>query len=103
MAQVFLEVFTIFCGAGGAWISPFIMPLINPVTLISCFIPIMLSVMFINGNNFLNSDDDGKGNKTKNWSKGSGYAFLIYYLIFLSLACSIMQTACKVGQSTGLV
>jgi hypothetical protein len=102
MAQVFLEIFSVFCGVGGPYIAPFIIPIINPALLISSFIPILLIIMYT-GTNILNSTDDSNGNKTKSWGKGSGYAFLIYYVIILLISCSIMQAACKVGRSTGLV
>jgi len=100
MAQVILKVFSLFCSLGGPNIVPFFLPLINPMTLISSFIPIMLIVMLGTGINALNSSDDGK---EKNWSKGSAWAFLIYYLIVFISACSVMQTTCRVGQSTGFV
>ena len=103
MAQIALKVFTVFCGIGGPNIAPFILPLINIPLLISSFIPIMLIVMLGSDVNVINSVDDGNGNKIKNWNKGSGFAFLIYYLIFLILGCSVMHSACKAGRATGLV
>jgi hypothetical protein len=93
MAQVFIQAFQLFCGIpGGSFGGALVAPL-NPPLLISSFIPIMLSIMFIGGPNMLNSSDS----KTKEWARGSQNAFIIYYLIFFVIALSILTTACKVA------
>lgn len=92
MAQVFIQAFQIFCGIpGGSLGGALVAPIVNPMALISCFIPIMLSVMFIGDPNMLNSID----NKQKEWARGSQSAFMIYYTIFFFVALSILYTACK--------
>lgn len=94
MAELVLDVFKLFCWIpGGSFGAAFIIPLINPMLLISCFIPIMLSVMFIGDANFLNSKDSQK----KDWSRGSASAFIIYYSIFFIITAFVMNTACKVA------
>lgn len=93
MAQIFIQAFQMFCSVpggsiGGALVAPF-----NPPLLISSFLPILLSVMFIGSPNMLNSSDS----TTKEWARGSKNAFIIYYLIFFVIALSILTTACKVA------
>ncbi len=93
MATLVLQAFQMFCWIpGGSIGAAFILPLINPALLISCFIPIMLSVMFIGGPNFLNSKDSTK----TDWNRGSASAFIIYYSIFFIITVFVMNTACKV-------
>lgn len=98
MIQVILEIFQAFCRFMGPWIAPFFLPLFNPFLLISSFIPIMLGVM-LSSNNLLNSNEQGE----KDWSKGSKWSFLIYYIVFFTLSCSIMQISCHVGEKIGVV
>ena len=94
MAELVLDVFKMFCWIPGGTIgAAFILPIINPGLLISCFIPIMLSIMFIGGANFLNSKDS----QNKDWSRGSASAFIIYYSIFFIITAVVMNTACKVA------
>ena len=94
MATLVLDAFKLFCWVpGGAIGAGFIVPLVNPALLISCFIPIMLSVMFIGSPNFLNSKDNVK----TDWGRGSASAFIIYYVIAFILTAFLMTTACKVA------
>ena len=85
-----------FCSAGGPYIAPLLIPLLNPsswsVLVLCVFLPILYSA-----DSELNSDTDEKGNKTKNSGKAFGYAFLIYYVICVLLMCSVMQGICKVS------
>ena len=99
MAQVALKVFSLFCNLGGPFVAPFIIPIVNPALLISSFVPIMLIIMFGTKVSVLNSSDG----KKKSWSSGSKWAFLIYYVLALILSCSILQTVCRVGESSGFV
>jgi hypothetical protein len=93
MAQVVLQVFQMFCGIPGGSIGGALVAPLNPPLLISSFLPIMMSVMYIGSPNMLNSSDSN----TKEWARGSQNAFIIYYLIFFFIALSILTTACKVA------
>lgn len=94
MAQVFIQAFQMFCGIpGGSGIGALVLPIFNPVLLISSFLPILLSVMLIGQPNILNSSDS----KTKEWARGSQNAFIIYYLIFFLIGLSILTAACEVA------
>lgn len=94
MASVILKVFQMFCGIpGGSVTGSLVVPILNPVLLISCFIPIMLSVIYIGGPNILNSSD----NTNKEWARGSQNAFLIYYIVFFFISLSILNTVCQVA------
>ena len=86
-----------FCGIpGGSLAGSLLLPIFNPVLLISSFIPIMLSVMFIGGPNILNSSDS----KTKEWARGSQNAFFIYYLVFFIISLSVLTTVCQVADKS---
>lgn len=87
-----LKIISWFCFLGGPWIAPFIAPLINPAALISVFIPILLSIMYAPLNS-LNSNNE----KEADWGKGSGYAFLIYYIICVIFMCIVMHMTCNVS------
>jgi len=91
MIQIILKLFSMFCSFGGPWVAPFFMPIINIPLIISSFIPIMLSIM-LSGPNVLNTNENGE----KDWKKGSGWSFLIYYLIFFIISCSVLQSTCRV-------
>jgi apolipoprotein N-acyltransferase len=88
MITILLKVFTIFCGSGLKWIGPFIIPFINILALISCFIPISLSI-YLSSNNYLNSSDD-----KKTAGRSFGFGFLIYYVIMFLIGCSVLQISC---------
>jgi hypothetical protein len=94
---LFLRMFSIFCGLGGPNVGSFIAPFF-PGFLSSSFIPIFLIVMLGSNANIINSSQEGETRK-KNWGKGAGLSFLIYYLVLLFLACSILQTACRVNEN----
>lgn len=94
MASVILQVFSMFCGVpGGSLGAALVVPILNPVLLISCFIPILLSIIYIGGANILNSSD----NTNKEWARSSQNAFLIYYIVFFFISLSILNTACQVA------
>lgn len=94
MAQVFIQAFQMFCSVpGGSGIGALVLPIFNPVLLISCFIPIMLSVMFIGQPNILNSSDS----TTKEWARSSQNAFIIYYIVFFLIGLSVLTAACEVA------
>ena len=99
-----MKAVSIFCGLGGPYVAPILVPILGllaiPIlplfsslwcTLVVCiFIPIYFS-----GVNVLNSGD----NKEKDIKRTFGFSFLIYYIICVSIMCSIMQAACKVSAS----
>lgn len=87
-----LKIFTIFCDSGLKWISPFITPFINIAAIISCFIPISLSIYF-SGKNFLNA----KEGEEKTAKRSFGFGFLIYYLLMFISQCIVLQVACGVS------
>lgn len=92
MVTVLIQAFQMFCGIpGGSGIGALVFPIFNPVLLISCFLPIMASVMLISPN-MLNSSDSN----TKEWARGSQNAFIIYYLIFFLIGLSVLTAACEV-------
>ena len=96
MATLVLDVFKMFCWIpGGSIGAGLIVPLINPGLLISCFLPIMLSIMFIGSPNFLNSKDNVK----TDWSRGSASAFIIYYCIFFIITAFVMTKACEIADN----
>lgn len=90
MIQLIFKFLTIFCAFGGAWIGSFFAPLF-PGLLVSCFVPSMLVLMLAFQNNSFNSSEG-----QKDWRKGSAWAFLFYYIIMLSCACSVLHTSCEV-------
>jgi hypothetical protein len=91
MIQVLLKSFKIMCGLPAAsFTGSLIIPLINPILLISSFIPILLCIMFIGNPNILNSRD----NQTKEWTKSAQTGFAIYYIIFFLLSFCILSTTC---------
>lgn len=98
MIQVILKAFSLFCGLGGANVAPFLVPLINPsswVVLVLCvFLPIYFSQ-----DSVLNTDTLPDGSRKKNGGKAFGFAFLFYYVILVSIGCSLMQTACKANNA----
>ncbi len=95
MAQVLLKAFQIFCGIGGQYIGPFLMPLINPfnwsILVLSVFLPIYLSPP-----NVLNYDYE---KNEKNSGKAFGLAFLIYYIISVILFCIFYRVMCAVSDA----
>lgn len=96
MAQIFIKAFQIGCGIpGGSLVGALVLPIFNPILLISCFLPIMASVMLIGQPNILNSSDS----TNKEWARGSQNAFIIYYLIFFIIASSVLTAACKVSDN----
>lgn len=98
MIQVILKAFSMFCGFGGSYVAPFLIPLINP----SCWVVLVLCVflpIYFSTDSVLNSDTQPDGSKKKNGGKAFVFAFLFYYVILLILGCSSMQAACKVNDS----
>lgn len=95
MAQVFLKAFQIFCGIGGQYIGPFLMPIINPfnwsILVLSVFLPIYLSPP-----NALNYDYE---KNEKNSTKAFGFSFLIYYIISVILFCLMYRVMCSIADS----
>jgi len=105
MAQIVMKAMQLFCGFGGPYIAPFIIPSIAlvlipnfpifisawSILLLSIFTPMMLTPL-----NILNSSTDN-GVQTRNGPKAFGFSVLIYYFVSLALACSIMQITCKVS------
>jgi len=80
-----------FCNIpGGSVIGSAILPIISPINLIFCFLPIMFIIMFAFNPNITNSTD----NKEKNWGRGSFIAFIIYYILASSCFCAIIKTSC---------
>lgn len=103
MLPIIMKAVSMFCGLGGPYVAPILIPIIGLLIplpplfsslwctlVVSIFIPIYFSSV-----NVLNSGD----NKDKDIKRTFGFSFLIYYIICLSIMCSIMQAACKVSSS----
>jgi hypothetical protein len=85
-----------FCDIPGSryWF-PIIYPIVNIPALISCFIPILLSVIYSSAN-YINARQNEKGEWEKDTNYGSKWAFLIYYVISCLVAFYVMGKVCKV-------
>jgi hypothetical protein len=106
MATVIKKGLSLYCSLGGPYISPFVVPILNLINIlsfpifISCWLILILSIFIpinFSGQNILNTSTGTDNKKIKNSGKAFGISFAIYYVIMLSCLCSLMQSICRVN------
>ena len=88
-------VISVFCDIPGSqyWF-PILYPIVNIPALISCFIPILLSIITSSGANVINAKKNDKGELVKDSNYGSKWAFLIYYVLAFVTCFFAMRSVC---------
>jgi len=95
MIQLILKIISIGCGIGGQYFAPFIMAALNIPGYLLCFLPLCLLATFAFEPNFINSSNG----KDKNTARTSMIVCSIYYVICVTLMCSLFQTVCRSASS----
>jgi hypothetical protein len=98
MAQAVKKGLKFFCMFGGPWVAPFVMPCINVLCLLCCFLP-SLSSAIMSGPNPINHNSNNPDPNSKDWGRASAWVFAFYYIISLLFFCAVMQMVCKVNDN----